>query len=216
MLDRIGEESWPPMNPFHPEARYLMVATAELLRSLCRFLPPATRSEFWGGLAFLAVSLLGTAWVLKCRAEALALEQDSVNMKGKVVRLWMTKVKSHRHYWVEYEYPASPEAEARTLQDRTELSEEHFDRLKEGGPITVKVCRADPANHQAVGERPRLFSSIAALLFCLGLFALPALAGVINLGWWCICRGQPRPAQVFVVDVQYIQWQVRPLEGQRE
>ena len=186
-------------HPIPSRSEIHLFATGESPRGLFRFFPPATRSELWGGLAFLVLSLLGAAWVLKCRFEALALQQDSVNVEGKVVRLWMTKPKNRTYYHVEYQYPAPPEGDTPLFRDKAELDEQHFIRLKEGGPITVKVCRTDPANHQVVGESPRVFSSTAAMLFSLGLLALLALAGVLMLWWWWICRLKPGPAQVFVL-----------------
>jgi hypothetical protein len=178
----IGEEnSMATDEPVLSRSEIHLFETGEPRRGLFRFFPPATRSELWGGLAFLVLSLLGTACVLKCRAEALALEQDSVNVEGRVVRLWTTKPKNRTYFRVEYEYPAQPNADTPTFQDKAELDEQHFQRLKEGGPIAVKICRTDPANHQVGGESPRVFSSTAATLVCLGLIALLALAGATML-----------------------------------
>src|SRR5262245_48231486 len=83
-----------------------MFATNELLVGLCRLFPPATRAELWGGLAFIVVSLFGTAWVIKCRFEALALERDAVIIDGTVVRLWVTTGRGSGLHHVAYEYPA--------------------------------------------------------------------------------------------------------------
>ena len=192
-------------DPIPSRSEIHLFATGGPRRGLFRLFPPATRSELWGGLAFLVLSLLGAPWVLKCRSEALALEQDSVNVEGKVVRLWRTKPKNRTHYRVEYEYPAPPEAHPAVFRDKAELDEQHFIRLKEGGPIAVKVCRTDPANHQVVGESPRVFLDTAATVFCLGLLALLALAGVINLWWWWISRREPGPTQGFVL-LRYSFW----------
>src|SRR5262245_6206196 len=103
----------------------------------------------------------------------------------------MTRAKKGWRYCVEYDYPALPEAGPPTFRNKTELPREYFDPLKEGGPIATKVCRTDPANHQVAGQPPRTFSSTAATLFCLGLLALLALAGAINLWWWWVSRRKP-------------------------
>jgi hypothetical protein len=167
-----------------------------------RFFPPATGAELWAGLVLIALSLLGAAWVIKCRAEALALEHDSVNRVGKVMRLWKTPNHGGWYYRVEYEYAAPPELDVQIFRNATELPKEHFDRLHEGGPITVKVCRTDPANHQVVGERHRVFSSTAVLFFNLGLLALLALGGIMNLWWWWISHRKLGPAQVVVLHMK--------------
>jgi hypothetical protein len=41
-------------------------------------------------LALIILSLLGAAYAVKCRSEALALEQDSVTVEGKVLHLRQT------------------------------------------------------------------------------------------------------------------------------
>jgi hypothetical protein len=189
-------------NPI-PSRSQMRLSAAEPGRWLFRILGPATRAELCGGLAFLTVSLLGTAWVIKCRADALALERDSVNVDGKVIRLWVTEANNGHHYRVEYEYQVPPEP--RVFRDKTELFEEHFNRLNEGGPIALKVCRTDLANHQALGEPRRLFSRTAALLVWLSLLGLLALAAVINIWWWWFCRAYLRPCQVLVVAVNNFQ-----------
>jgi hypothetical protein len=146
----------------------------------------------------------------------LALERDSVIVEGKVLRL---RTNAHRRYGhhVAYEYSAPPELEARTFQGETNrLPKEHFDRLKEGGPIAVTICRTDPANHQVFGEPPRSFASAAALAFSLGILALLGLAGVINLWWW-VSRGRDRPAQVLVLDLKSVKvWPREPKEMEHE
>jgi hypothetical protein len=146
--------------------------------------------------------------VLKCRAEALALEQDSVTVEGKVVQLWTTRLKNRTCFQVAYEYPARPEADGPPFRDTAEVDEQHFRQLIEGAPIALKVCRTDPANHQVVGEPPRVFSSTAATLLCLGFLALLALAGVIMLWWWWICRRKPGATQLFVL-FRFSSWGIK-------
>jgi len=90
----------------HTEIR--LFATGEPPRGMYRLFPPATRTELWAGLGFLGVALLGAAWVLKCRFDALALEQDPVIVEGKVVQLWKAPNRRHWYYHVGYEYPAPP------------------------------------------------------------------------------------------------------------
>jgi hypothetical protein len=193
------ENSMATDDPVLSHSEIHLFATGEPRRGLFRLFPPATRSELWGGLACVVLALLGAAGVLKCRADALALEQDSVNVEGKVVRLWTTKPKNRTYFHVEYEYPARAEADTPTFQDKAELDEQHFHCLEVGGPIAVTVCRTVPANHQVVGESPRVFSSTSATLFCLGLLALLAVMGAIMLWLWWLCRRQPQAAQVFVL-----------------
>jgi hypothetical protein len=188
----VADGPVPPLSEIH------LLATDEPRRGLFRFFPPATRSELWGGSIFLILSLLGAAWVLKCRAEALDLEHDSVIVDGKVLRLWKTKPKNRTYFRVEYEYPASLKAGTPMFRDTAEVDEQQFNGLKEGGPIAVKVCRTDPSNHQVVGESPRVFLNKAAMVFCLGLIALLALAGVIMLWWWWISRRKAGCARLFV------------------
>src|SRR5262245_25703244 len=119
-------------------ALYSLMAAAPA-HWLFRVFPPATRAELWGGLALLVLSLLGGAWVLKCRSDDLALEQDSVIVQGKVLRLWVTSGKRSSTCHVAYEYQAPGEAKARTFQGETRLDDEHFARLTEGGLLAVKV-----------------------------------------------------------------------------
>jgi hypothetical protein len=183
-------------NPIAAHVSIRLFAAGQQPRGLYRYFPPATRAEFWAGTALLVLSLLGTAWVIKCRCEALALEQDPVNVEGKVLRLWTTQERRRVHYHVEYEYSAPADVDTKVLRDWTELPEVYFKRLKEGGPVGIKVCRTDPGNHQVAGERPRVFSSSAAMFFCLGVLAILALAGVLNLAWWWISYAKPGP-QVF-------------------
>jgi len=166
---------------------------------LYRLFPPATRAELWAGVTLIVVSLLGAGGVVKGRSDALALEQDAVYVEGTVVRRWMTPAKNSWHYHVEYEYPAPSAADPQAFHDTARLSEEYFNRLREGGPIVVAVCRGDPANHQVVGESPCLFASATATLVSLIFLALLALAGVINLWWWSISRVEPRPVVVAVL-----------------
>ena len=184
----------------HTEIR--LFATGEPPRGMYRLFPPATRTELWAGVGFLAVALFGAAWVLKCRFDALALEQDPVIVEGKVVQLWKAPNRRRWHCYVRYEYPAPPQMGAHVFRNETELAEQHFNRLQEGGPVAVKVCRTDPANHQVVGEGARIFSSSAALFLCLGILALLAAAGVFNLWWWWVSCGKPAPARVYVISAK--------------
>jgi hypothetical protein len=179
-------------------------ATCEPRRGLFRFFPPATRAELWCGLAFIVLSLLGAAWMIQCRFQALALERDAVTVEGTVVRLWVTTNKGSVIHHVAYEYPAPPGEEARTFQGKTKLPEEHIAFLKQGGPIAVKVCRTDPANHQVVGESGRVLASTAAFALCLGLLAVLALAGAVNLWWWWISYRKSGPAKVFILDMKVV------------
>jgi hypothetical protein len=169
-----------------------------------RLFPPASRAELWGGLALIGLSMLGAAWVIKCRSDALSLERDAVTVEGKVLRLWVTTGKGSGLH-VAYEYPDPLELGARTFRDETKLDDEHFALLKEGGPVAVDVCRTNPANHQVVGKDRRVLASNAALVFCIGLLALPALAGVINLWWWCVSHRKPGPCQVFILSVKTVE-----------
>jgi hypothetical protein len=59
--------------------------------------------------------------------------------------------------------PLPPQMGAHVFRNETQLAEQHFDRLQKGGPVAVKVCRPDPANHQVVGERARGSRPTAAL-----------------------------------------------------
>jgi hypothetical protein len=163
------------------------VPTGESSRALFRYLPPATRAELLFGSALLVLSLLGARWACQRRSDALALERDSLIVEGKVVQLWTTRGKG-MHYHVAYQYPASPDAGAPVLRGEDELPERDFSRLEVGGPLAVKVSRADPTNHLVHGARPRAFSDPAALPIALGVLATLALAGLVNLGWWWTCR----------------------------
>jgi hypothetical protein len=150
-------------------------------------------------LALIVLSLLGAAYAIKCRSEALALEHDSVTVEGRVLHLKTARGKGGWSFRVAYEYPAPPETESKLFRNETRLPKEPFGLLKEGGPIAVKVSRTDPANHQVVGEHPRAFSNPAAMPIALGLLALLALVGGINLWWWWVSRRNPRTAQIVVM-----------------
>jgi hypothetical protein len=178
-------------------------ATGGWVHWFLRFFPPASRAELWGGLALIGLSMLGVAWVIKCRSDALALERDAVTVEGKVLSLWVTTGKGSSLH-VAYEYPDPLDLEARNFKGETKLDNEHFALLKVGGPVAVDVCRTSPANHQLVGQDRRVLASNAALVFCIGLLALPALAGVLNLWWWWVSRRMPRPVHVFVMTVKTI------------
>jgi hypothetical protein len=185
--------------PMTSRSEIHLFATAQPRRGLFRFLPPATHAELGLGLALIVLSLLGAVYVIRCRSDALTLEQDSVTVEGKVLRLQTTRGKGGWGYRVEYEYPGPPETESQVFRNETRLPKEHFAPLREGAPIAVQVSRTDPANHQVVGEGPRAFSNTAAMPFALGLLALLALAGGINLWWWWVSRRNPRTAQIVVV-----------------
>jgi hypothetical protein len=186
-------------DPVPSSSGIFLVRTSEPRRGLFGLFPPATRTELWGGLAFLGLSLLGAAWVLWCRSQALALEQDSVHVEGTVVRLWTTRPKGRTYYRVEYEYTAPSRPGTPLYRHEAEVDKGHFDQLQVGGPIDVKVCRTDPANHQVAGEAPRVLASAVVLYACLGLLTLLALGGIVNLWWWWIWRRRPPPRQVFVL-----------------
>src|SRR5262245_45570644 len=184
MLDQLGEL-------FLARSEIHVFATVEPRRGLFGLFPPATRAELWTGLVFLVLSLLGAAWVLKARSDALALGHDSVNVEGKVLQLWKTQARRGWRHHVEYEYSAPPQINAHIFRNQTELPEEHFKRLSEGGPIAVKVCRANPANHHVAGDCPRIYSDTVATVFALGALGLLALGGAINLWWWSVsCRSR--------------------------
>src|SRR5262245_59857220 len=175
-------------------------ATGEPPRGMYRFFPPATRTELWAGLAFVLLPLLGAVGVLKCRSEALALEHNSVTIEGKVVGLWVIHdVKKRPHFHVEYEYDAPLQADLPVFREEVEVRERRFTELQVGGPIAVRVCQADPANHQVVGTPPRIFLSMAAMLFCLGILLLLALSGTFMLWWWWVSSGKSGATEVIVV-----------------
>jgi len=166
---------------------------------MARLFPPATRTELWAGLALVVLSVLGAVWVVKCRSNALALEQNSRTVAGNVVRLWMTEAKKGWRYHVEYEYIAPSEVVLHPLRNEAELPKDYFERLREGGSIAVQVCRSDPANHQVVGAHPPVFSSASATFVYLSILTLLALSGTINLWWWWVSHRGPRRAQVWIL-----------------
>ncbi|HKB05639.1 MAG TPA: DUF3592 domain-containing protein [Gemmataceae bacterium] len=174
-----------------------VIATGEPPRGFGQLFPPGTRTELWAGVGLIVASLLGAAWVLHLRFEALALERDPVRVEGTVVRQWVTKENNGRHYRVEYEY--ATEAGGRVYRDETQLLEGHYNLLREGGPIAVNVCRTDPANHQVIGGRSPTFASETPVRVSLGLLGLLGLGGAVNLWWWWVSRGKARPGAVLVV-----------------
>ena len=186
--------------PFLFFAEIRRLPAGESSRGSFKYLPPATRAELVLGSALIALSLLGVWWAFQCRSAALALERDSVIVEGKVLRLWVTRGKSHTHH-VAYDYPAAPQAGAPGLQGEDELAEKLFNRLEEGGPIAVTVCRTDPANHRVSGGRPRAFSEAWSFPGALGVLSALALAGAINLWWWWACRRWRRGEHLWVLDV---------------
>jgi hypothetical protein len=154
-----------------------------------RLFPPATWAELVAGMALVGISLLGGWWVLRYRADALALERDAVVFEGTVSRLWLTYGKVS-HYHVAYQSPAGPEASAPLLQGRADLSKEHFDRLAEGKPVAVQVCRSNPANHLLVGARPGLGADPADMAAACIILVLLLMAGMVNLWWWTCSRSR--------------------------
>jgi hypothetical protein len=138
-------------------------------------------------LALIVFSLFGAKWAFQLRSDALALEADSVIVEGRVVRFWITHGKGTHHH-VAYQYPATADAGARLLQGEAVLPERQIVQLEVGGPLPVKVCRSDPANHLVPGATQRAFSHPAELPIALGFLAMLALAGAVNLGWWWIGR----------------------------
>jgi hypothetical protein len=177
-----------------------LVAITQARHWFGRFVPPATRAELWGGLGFILVSIVGAIWVMKCRSDALAFEQDNVTVEGTVLRKWVSAGKGQTKY-ITYEFTAGPEGEApRMIHGNTIVNGAYFERLKPGSPISIQMCRTDPANHEVVGGQGHLFSSGGAVLVCLGVLALLALAGAINLWWWWVCRRLTFRTQVFVAD----------------
>jgi hypothetical protein len=177
----------------------------KLSRMWARYFPLGGPEELWGGLVLIIVPALLAAWAGKCRSEAIALEQDPVTVEGKVLRLWTTPGKGSRIPHVAYEYPAPPGLEPQTFQGEGRIKDALFARLKEGGPITVKVCRTDPGNHQVVGEFPPRLSSTSFAVW-LGILALPALGGINCLWWWWVCRGLPRPKSVLFLGCINVLW----------
>src|SRR5438067_274073 len=156
-------------------------------RGLFRYLPPATSAEFLLGLVLLVLSVSGARWAFRCRAAALALERDAIVAEGKVVQLWTTHGRGVR-YHVAYEYPASADVATLLFQGEDEIPEKEFRRLEVGGPLAVKVCPADPANHLIHGARPRAYSDPVGFWIVLAILVGVALAGIVNLGWWWTCR----------------------------
>jgi hypothetical protein len=161
--------------------------------------------ELWGGLALVIIPALLAALAIKWRSEAIALEQDPVTVEGKVLRLWTTPAKGSRTPHVAYEYPAPPGSAPQTFQGEGRIKDALFARLKEGAPITVKVCRTDPGNHQVVGEFPPRLSSTSFTVW-LVILALPALGGINCLWWWWVCRGLPRPTSVLCLGSINVRW----------
>jgi len=168
-------------------AQIRVVSAGELSRGLFRYLPPATSAEFLLGAALIVLSLLGAGWAFQRRADALALERDSIIVEGKVVKLWITHGKGV-HFRVTYQYPESGDLATLMFQGEDALPEREFHQLDVGGPLAVKVCPADPANHLIHGARPRPFSNPAGFPIALAVLVAMALAGIINLGWWWACR----------------------------
>jgi hypothetical protein len=167
-------------------------------RGFFRQFSPATHAELLAGLVFILLAVAGAAGVIKLRYEALALENDPLRIEGKVVRLWKTRANNGWRYRVEYEYRTGAEDDAPVVRNQTSVYEEYFNGLREGGPMTVVAGRTDPANHKVMGETPRIFSSTLAVLFSVGVVATLALAGVIDLWWWCVSRRMARTHQVHV------------------
>ena len=175
-----------------------MVATSRPRHWFARYFPPATRMELWGGIVFILIAIIGAAWVMKCRSDAVALEQDPVTIDGTVVRKWVTYGKGAGKY-VAYEYRADVEAEApRTFHGDARVNDAYFERLKVGGPIGITACRTDPGNHYVVGGPGRIFSSFDAVIVSLCCLAFLAIVGAVHLWWWSVCRRMPRHTQVLV------------------
>ena len=74
--------------PLHKDLK--LSAERRARRGLFHLFPPASRAELWTGLTLIGLSLLGVAWLFKCRCDVLALERDGVTVEGRVVRLWHT------------------------------------------------------------------------------------------------------------------------------
>jgi hypothetical protein len=191
-----------PEDPILLRCEIHLVATPRPRHWFARFVPPATRAELWGGLGFLLVSVIGAIWVIKCRSDALAFERDNVTVEGTVVRKWVSVGKGSTKY-VDYQFMADSDGEApRTIRGETRVDAAYFARLKPGAPVSIKMCRTDPANHEVVGGKGHVFSSTAAMLVCLGVLALLAFAGAVNLWWWWVCRRLTRRTQIVVADAR--------------
>jgi len=189
-----------PEDPILFRQEIHVLATAAPRHWFGRFFPRATRSELWGGLGFIFLSILGAVWIVKCRADALALERDNVTVEGTVFRKWVSTGKGSTKY-IAYEFAAGSEGEApRTIHGDTRIDAAYFESLKPGSPISIKMCRTDPDNHQVIGGQGHFISSSGAMFVCLGVLALLALAGAINLWWWWVCRRLPLRTNVFIVD----------------
>ena len=139
--------------------------------------------SFWCGLILVLLSIVGTAWLIKARCDAVALEEDSLDVEGTVVSKWYKRSRC----MIAYEYPANESF----IRGEARVSPEHFARLKAGEPIAVKICRGDPANHQVVGAYPRIFSTRATVPFYAGMLTLLAGGGVICL--WLSWASRPPP-----------------------
>src|SRR5262245_48697321 len=190
-----------PQEPVLYRRDICLVATTQPRHWFSRFFPPATRLEFWGGIGFILVAIVGAIWVMKCRSDVLALERDPVTIDGTVLRKWVTSGQPAGKY-VAYEYTADTESRVpRTIHGDARVNDAYFERLKVGGPIGITVCRTDPANHEVVGGPGRIFSSSGAVVACLCFLAFLALVGAVNLWWWWVCRRAPRHTQVSVFDV---------------
>src|SRR5262245_52404315 len=151
--------------------------------------PPASRAELLLGSALIAFSLLGTAYVLKGRFDALALERDAVAVQGKVLQLWVTRGKGGRAFHVQYEFRAATDDGTRVVKHESTLPEKYFDRLRVGEAIAVTYCRTSPANHLIEGGTPPPLADGRAVAAALGTLAMLAAAGAINLSaWWATRR----------------------------
>jgi hypothetical protein len=159
MLDRDGITLMVTDDPIPHASEIQLFTAAEPRRGLCRYFPfpPATRAELWGGVVMIALSLLGAIWVLKCRVEALALEQDSEIVEGTVVRLRVTKdVKNRPHYWTEYDGPL--DLQTVILRREVELPKDHFDRLKERGTVPLENLPHGPRQSPVCRRASATFS----------------------------------------------------------
>lgn len=139
--------------------------------------------SFWCGLILVLLSVMGTAGLIKARTDAVALEDDSLDVEGTVV----SKSYKRTRCRIAYEF----EANGSFFRGEVRVTTEQFARLRAGTPISVKVCRGDPANHQVAGAHPRVFSTRATVPFYAGVLTLLAGGGVICL--WLSWASRPMP-----------------------
>jgi hypothetical protein len=137
--------------------------------------------SFWCGLILVLLSIVGTACLIKARCDAVALEEDALDVEGTVIGKWYKPSRC----MIAYEFSVN----GSFFRDEARVTPEHYARLKAGGPVSVKVCRGDPANHQVVGAFPRVFSTRATVPFYAGMLMLLGGGGIVCL--WLSWASRP-------------------------